>query len=205
MHLLPTIIDQTYSNYSGHIKVIEGFGFKHLSTDSIQHSGGIVKEIWQTVLKKYSISKNKNWLVLGVAGGSVINYISQKYQPNKITGIDIDPVIVELGKKHFDLLKNKNIELKITDAYDYCITTNNNCDYLLVDLFGKDSCPDFVYTTKFLKKLVQLSPHVFINHLYHTPKAVKASNTLANQLQKSKINYATHRILKNQVFVIWKT
>lgn len=175
MHFYPTVIASAKSKYSGEIKVVEGLGFRHLSTDAIQHSGGIVTEIWQTTLKPYA-QKNKSWLVLGVAGGSVIKLISQKYKPKKIVGVDIDPMIVDLGKKYFGLDNIPNLEIIIGDAK---IIPYGHYDYILVDLFGRDSCPDFVYTPKFLEKLYKSGSKVFINHLYNSPKSIAKFKELA--------------------------
>ena len=197
MHLFPTVIASAKSKYSDNIKVVEGLGFRHLSTDSIQHSGGIVSQIWSTALKNVA-RKNKTWLVLGVAGGSVIKLISQKYHPATIVGIDIDPVIVDLGKKYFDLDKIPNLKIIIGDAQKL---PRGNYDYILVDLFGRDSCPSFVYTPKFLNKLFKIGQNIFINHLYNSPGSISSLNTLNTIISNIKSPPQIRYILQNAVLI----
>lgn len=200
MHLFPTVIATADSPYSGLVRVVDGFGFRHLSTDKIQHSGGIVSQIWTTALNRQSPKRHRTWLVLGVAGGSVIQLISRKYHPTQITGIDIDPVIVELGKKYFGLSKITNLNLIIASAQTYLSSCSQNFDYILVDLFGVDSCPKFVYSPAFLKKLSVIGKKIFINHLYHTPQAITLSHQLEVQLSRLKPDYTSQKISKNIVY-----
>jgi len=198
VHLFPTVIAKAFSKYSGDIKVVEGLGFRHLSTDSIQHSGGIVTEIWSTALRPYA-QKHKSWLILGVAGGSVIKLISRKYHPSRIVGVDIDPVIVDLGKKYFGLDKIPNLKIIIGNANNLPADTY---DFILVDLFDSTSCPDFVYTSKFLNKTFKSGQTIFINHLYNSPKSRSSFHKLKDLIIKIKSPPQIRYILQNAVFII---
>lgn len=196
----PKVIGKFQSDYSGTIRVVQGWGFRHLSTDRIQQSGGIVGEIWSKALN-HRVSKHKTWLVLGVAGGTVMQMISQKLAPTRIVGVDIDPVIVDVGRKYFGLDSIPNSQIIISDARKYLQTTHDHFDYLLVDLFGVEGPPPFVYSSKFLESLKQVASQVFINHLYDTPEHIQAGEHLVEMLASLGFSPKTQRVLANVVII----
>lgn len=194
----PRVIAEAVSEYSGKLRVVQGWGFRHLSTDKIQHSGGIVEEIWDKALKGEA-KKEASWLVLGVAGGCVLKLVNKKYQPKKITGVEIDPTIIDLGKKYFGLDKYENLSLVVADANKYIYETNERFDYVLGDLFGTDSPPEFVYEKRFLKRLKAIGTKVFINHIYDIGPNKKKADYLIRQLQECGYETGIKRIMKNIV------
>lgn len=200
MFFKPKVIGKFQSDYSGTIRVVQGWGFRHLSTEKIQQSGGIVREIWSKALKNKA-SKNKSWLVLGVAGGTVIKMISQKFSSSRIVSVDIDPVIVDVGRKYFGLGDIPNSQVIITDAKDYLQKTKDKFDYILVDLFGVEGPPPFVYTENFLKRLKVVGEKVFINHLYNTPENIQLTHQLLESFQALGFSAQLQRVLANAVII----
>jgi spermidine synthase len=200
MFLKPKVIGKFQSDYSGTIRVVQGWGFRHLSTEKIQQSGGIVKEIWSKTLKNKA-QKNKSWLVLGVAGGTVIKMISQKFSPQRIVGIDIDPVIVDVGKKYFGLDEIPNTQFIITDAKKYLSDTKEHFDFILVDLFGIEGPPPFVYTESFIKRLKVVGDKIFVNHLYNTPDNIQKAGQLLESFQTLGFKAQVQRVLANAVII----
>jgi spermidine synthase len=198
--LKPKVIGKFESDYSGTIRVVQGWGFRHLSTEKIQQSGGIVKEIWSKALKN-KVLKNKSWLVLGVAGGTVIKMISQKFSPQRIVGIDIDPVIIEVGKKYFGLDRIPKCQIVISDAKDYLLKTEVHFDYLLVDLFGVEGPPPFVYSESFIKRLKVVGDKIFVNHLYNTPENIQKAGQLLESFQTLGFSAHLQRVLANAVII----
>jgi spermidine synthase len=196
----PKVIGKFHSDYSGTIRVVQGWGFRHLSTNKIQQSGGIVGEIWTKSLKN-RVDKYKSWLVLGVAGGTVLKIISRKYSPTRIMGIDIDPVIVDVGRKFFGLDKIPNTQIIIADAEKYIQKTSEHFDYILVDLFGVDGPPQFIYKIPFLKRLKVVGTKVFINNLHDTPEHIQSAHQIHESLVALGFSVRTTRILANSVII----
>lgn len=194
----PKIIAEAESKYSGKIRVVQGWGFRHLSTDTIQHSGGIVEEIWSSAMKDH-VKKDASWLMLGVAGGCVLKLISKKYQPKRMVGVEIDPVIIELGKKYFGLEEIPHLEIVIEDAEKYVFKNREKFDYVLGDLFGTESPPDFIYDKKFIERLKEIGDKVYINHLYNNAKNIAAAAKLEKTIKNSGLAYHKKRVLNNIV------
>ena len=164
----PKILEEVDSKFSGKIKVVSTFGYKYIATGNLTQSGGLVRDVWEPVLVKLAKSykqKIKSCLILGLAGGTIAGMIAKKFPGAKITGVEIDPLMIALGKKYLDLDKIPNLEIVIKDAKDYLLTTNDHYDCILVDMYLGDQLPAFVYSLSFLKKLKLHSSVVVFNHL----------------------------------------
>lgn len=187
------ILEEVDSKYSGKIKVVSTIGYKYIATGILTQSGGLVRDVWEPVLKKFG-KKDSTWLILGLAGGTIAGLISKQFNPKKIVGVEIDPVMIKLGKKYLDLDKIPNLEIVIKDAKDYLLTTKDKYDFILVDMYLGDQLPGFVYSPKFLKRLKLLSGYAIFNHLfYDDPKRQKAED-LVEHLKK--IFPAVHLVRK---------
>src|SRR3989344_7418339 len=173
----PKVIEEFESKYSGTIRVMQIIGDKYVSTGYWTQSGGIIKDVWKPAFKKIHAPQNKSWLILGLATGTIAKMIPQ---PAQIIGVEIDPVMIEIGKKYFDLAKIPNLKIVIGDARK-CI---HSSDIILVDLYLVDQLPEFVYSRKFLSNLRNSSALAVFNHLYHSEDQKKNAQILVNKLEK---------------------
>ena len=73
-------------------------------------------------------------LMLGVGGGSAIHQLQTLLQPKTITGIELNPVHIEIAKTFFKL-KSKNIKLIEADALTWVNRSKKRFDVLIDDLF----------------------------------------------------------------------
>src|SRR3989338_7700264 len=89
----------------------------YIQAGGLTQSGGIVEIIWKKTLKKVKSEegKVKSALILGLGGGTVAKLIRKNWPEAKITGVDIDPVMIELGKKYLHLDESQ-VKIKIQDA-----------------------------------------------------------------------------------------
>jgi spermidine synthase len=164
--LFTKILEERRSKYNGDVKVIKSLGYgMYIQCNGLTQSGGIVENIWKNTLKKININC-KNILILGLGGGTVTKLLRKKYPDAKITGVEIDPLMIELGKKYFDLDK-QNIDIKIMDAHDYSLSTSRY-DLIIVDGYIGDKYVDFL--SKDLKK----SKLVVFNKLFFKDKKKEA-------------------------------
>ncbi len=199
--LRPKVIARFQSPYSGTLRVVQGWGIRHLSTDTIQQSGGIVREIWTKALN-HKVQKHSSWLVLGVAGGSVLHLIFQRFAPTRIVGVDIDPLIVDIGRNYFGLDKIPHLELVIADAQKYVAKKDlSHFDYVLADLFCNADPPRFVYSPEFIRNLKRLGGQVFINHLYDTPDHIQSALHLSTLISDLGYPNKLQRVLANAVII----
>ncbi|OGG15186.1 hypothetical protein A2773_04850 [Candidatus Gottesmanbacteria bacterium RIFCSPHIGHO2_01_FULL_39_10] len=177
---IPQIVETIPSDINGEIKVVKLYGNYSLSVDGLTQSGGLVKDIWEKTLNKLPIDKLlNNVLVLGVGGGTVIQILKKRHPYISITGIEIDPKMLDLAKKYFGLSETERICLIIADAIhwvsNYYYQNNlysSKFDLILVDLFIGKKIPSEFEGEKFLSNLKGLlNPQgvVIINLLKDNP------------------------------------
>lgn len=174
--LIPQTIEEIQSSLSGNIKVIKLFNKPRIIVNDMIQSGGLVELIWKKGIKKvqkFKSLKVQNVLILGLGGGTVTNLINQSFPQAKITGIEIDPAVIRLGKKHFGLGKIKNLKIIQADAVkyvnDYSLITNRY-SLILVDLYIGDKVPKKAEAKEFLKnlkKLISKNGIIIFNRLFY--------------------------------------
>jgi hypothetical protein len=178
----PKTIEERDSKFSGRIRVVSTFGYKYIATGILTQSGGLVKDVWEDTLKKFG-RKQKTWLVLGLAGGTIAKCVSDRLEPKKIVGVEIDPVMVELGLKYLDLNNIPSLEIITKDAKQFVSKTTEHFDYILVDMYFGDQLPSFVYSDTFLKKLPKIGNIVIFNHLFYDQEKRSKAEELVNKLK----------------------
>ncbi|MBI2008549.1 hypothetical protein HYS82_02735 [Candidatus Amesbacteria bacterium] len=194
----PKVIEEFDSKYSGKIRVMQAWGYKYVSTGYWTQSGGIIKEVWAPAFKKIHAPKNTSWLILGLATGTIAKMIPR---PAKIIGVEIDPVMLAIGKKYFDLAKIPDLEIVQLDAKRYTQNTKNHFDYILVDLYCVDQLPEFVYSRKFIKKIKTIGRTTVFNHLFHTPDRKKAAEELLGIVKQYYSHIIMLRSLTNLLII----
>lgn len=176
-----SVLEERKSPINGDIKVIKSLAFgTYIQVDNLTQSGGVVYEVWRTVLKKLShqpLAIN-HCLILGLGGGSAAKLVKKYWPEAEITGVDIDPVMVELGKKYLGM---PDIKIILGDAEKL---PSQKFDLILVDTYlGYD------YPEKFEKEsfISQIKTHLtdrgiaIFNRLYWAekrPQAVKFGGKL---------------------------
>ena len=134
------ILEERESKYNGHLRVVKTLGMGiYIQADGLTQSGGIVERIWKQTLNQITIHKSPvtNCLVLGLGGGTLAKLLRKKYPNAKITGVEIDSIMIELGKKYLNLDKY-NIDIKIQDAIDFLKKNKKRYDLLIVDTYLGD-------------------------------------------------------------------
>lgn len=113
----PQTIETVSSPYNGQIKVTKFRGKYSVWVSGFEQSGPVyVEKIWRRALRHSGLSRIVNVLILGLGCGSLVKLISKKWPKAKITGVEIDPVMISLGKKYFNLEKFKNLKIIQDDA-----------------------------------------------------------------------------------------
>lgn len=118
---LPKLVDTCASKHNHTIQVYLLRGTYRVVVDNLTQSGGLVKTIWKTALKKIHKKNHQvtSALILGYGTGSAAEAIQQFWPKASITGIEIDPVMIMLGKKYFSINKNPNITVINADAFKW--------------------------------------------------------------------------------------
>lgn len=193
----PQTVAEYTSKYSGRLKVVKGGGGLYVSTGGLTQSGGLVSDVWRPVIRKIA-RKNKSWLILGVATGTVARLIPD---PQRIVGVDIDPVMLTIGRTYFHLDHVPNLTIVNLDARRYILTARGRFDYILVDLYLEDRVPDFVYQEKFLARLANIGKVVVFNHLFYDAGKKARAEILVHKVQAVFSQVRLERYLTNLLII----
>ena len=147
-----------------------------LYVDGLIESGDILTHIWKTGIKKL-VPRHftpRSILILGLGGGSNTLLVSRLYPKARITAVEIDPLMVEIGQKYFGLNKVKNLEIIIGDALDFARDLpagrhglrTEIYDLILVDCFEGKYIPKKLEDLDFLQSLKDHSRYTLINRIH---------------------------------------
>jgi len=183
------ILEERTSKYNGNIKVVKTLGMgTYIQSNGLTQSGGIVETIWKKTLNKIKDKEIKSCLILGLGGGTVAGLIRKKYPTAEITGIEIDPIMIELGKKYLNLDKY-NVDIKIEDARKFKF---GKYDLVIVDTYLGDK-----YVEVISSKLVNSKITIF-NRLFYGDKkkeALKFGDELRKHFNKVEVFRPTANIM----------
>ena len=188
-----TILEERDSKYNGHIKVVKTLGMgTYIQCNGLTQSGGIVETIWKQTLRELRIKKEeiRNILILGLGGGTVAKLLRKTYPKAKITGVEIDPIMIELGRKYLDL-ENYNIDIKIADALTYKLLPITY-DLIIVDTYLGDKYVDIAGSDPAMAKLT------IFNRLYYGDKkqdALKFGEKLEKVFKRVETFYPTANVI----------
>jgi len=130
--------------------------------------------------------KIKSCLILGLGGGTAAKIAKSLWPEAEITGVEIDPIMVELGIRYLSL-EVSGVKVVIGDALEISEklkVKSEKFDLILVDMYLGDKFPEKFEDTTFLKlilKLLTSNGLVVFNRLYYgekRPEAVKFGEKL---------------------------
>lgn len=200
-YLYPITIYKKKSDVSQSFEVTLYNGKTLLNTKNTNYSYGSL----QTVLKKgllaigkSEINKMNSVLVLGVAGGSVVKTLVTDFKFTKsITGVEIDPEIIEIANSYFNLDKVTNFKCIIDDAEQFVATSKNTYDLILIDIFKDTEMPEFLFQENFIRNSkLQLNKKGYILFNIMILDASK-KDKIENYLNHFEVQNYSKKVLNN--------
>ena len=91
-------------------------------------------------------------LVLGFATGTFAKLTHRFFENVDIEGVEIDPEIVNLGRKYFDL-KNEDARVFVEDGRVFVGRTSRKYQVIFLDAFNDVTCPFHMATKEFFQML----------------------------------------------------
>ncbi|HEX5440112.1 MAG TPA: fused MFS/spermidine synthase, partial [Ktedonobacterales bacterium] len=92
------------------------------------------------------------------AAGTIARQYSAAYGPIAIDGVEIDPAIVDVGRRYFGM-DETNLNVYAGDGRTFMRTTNQTYDVVMVDAFQQPYMPFHLTTREFLEEIkAHLSP-----------------------------------------------
>ena len=146
------------SEINGTLEITWYNGKKHLNTKNANYSYGSLQRILKFGLDKINLQNVNSILLLGLGGGSVISTLRADFKYEKsITAIEIDPKVIEIAEKEFDIRPDQNLNIICDDALHFMASNSNSFDLIIIDLFIDIEVPDSFLTLKFWKDVVKAS------------------------------------------------
>jgi spermidine synthase len=211
-YFLPINVIKRKSSISNSLEVTWNNGELVLDSKNTNYSYGSLQRILKKGLKYIGydrIRKFENVLVLGVAGGSVIKTLVDDVKfKGKITGVEIDPEIVDIANTYFKLNEIKNLELIVEDAFEFVLKTKQNFDLIIIDIFQDTTMPNFLFEEYFIQRtnfLLNINGFILFNTM-----VINEKNRVRNLDYKKKFdgNYSLRLYPKveihNELFTIKK-
>jgi spermidine synthase len=89
-----------------------------------------------------------------VAAGSVIKTLAEEIKfTGKITGVEIDPAVVEIANKYFGLNRISNCEIIVDDAFEFVLKTKEKYDLIIIDIFRDTEMPNFLFEEFWINRI----------------------------------------------------
>lgn len=201
------ILEEKKSKFNGQIRVVRSLGFgTYVQAEGLTQSGGIVEPIWRSTLKKINAKKinAKSVLILGLGGGTVAKLVQKFWPEAKITGVDIDPIMIEMGKKYLGI--DKKVKIAISDASNFLTHHSSlpSYDLIFVDLYNGDKFPKRFETENFVH-LVRLhlsrSGMAVFNRLYYRDKK-KEADKFEMKLRNNFLDVEKFKPMANVMFLV---
>ena len=200
-YFYPITIFKETSTISKTIEVTLYNGKMLLNTKNTNYSFGSL----QSILKKglldigsAEINRMESVLILGVAGGSVVQTLVNDFSFSKnILGVELDAEIIHIANSYFNLDKIPNFKCVIADAEKFVQTDANKYDLIIIDIFKDTEMPEFLFHDNFIsntKQLLNKNGYILFNtmHLNRNSK-----NTIDKYLLHFDSNSYSKKVLKN--------
>jgi predicted membrane-bound spermidine synthase len=159
-YLIPIKIFKKKSARSKMIEVTWANGELVLDSENTNYSYGSLQRILRYGLRNIGYEKvlqMEHILLLGVAGGSVVKTLVDEVEyKGKITGVEIDPDIIEIANQYFNLSQIKQLEIIIDDAFEFVLKTKEKYDLIIIDIFEDIKMPNFLFEKFFSDRVCSL-------------------------------------------------
>ncbi|MBW7943616.1 MAG: fused MFS/spermidine synthase, partial [Candidatus Kuenenia stuttgartiensis] len=206
-YVWPITLAKYKSSYSGELTIDLVNGTQTLNTKNANYSFDSLHRVFQVVLSKHlapSSDKDKI-LLLGMGGGSVIQIIRKEMGlVNPILCVDIDPLMIEIAKKFFDLDSYQAIDYVVSDASTWVLQEGDSFDWIIVDLFIDNSIPDAFLTYDFwqhLDKHLRTGATLIVNTITALGNGKNEALLIAQYLQA--MQYVTQTELLWHINQVW--
>lgn len=167
------------SKVNGKLEVWMVNGKLMLNSANANQSYDSLHDVFKSVFEEIQLEHQPvhHILLLGLGAGSVPAIIEEELVMNcKITAVEKDPLMIELGNEHFDLQRFKHLHIILEDALPYVQHCKQQFELIIIDLFVDDCVPEPFTNDSFLIELNRLLSNdgfVLFNMIVQTPSQVE--------------------------------
>jgi spermidine synthase len=159
-YILPLQVEACSSKYNNLLEVMLRNGRYVLNSENANYSFGSLHAIFKGAFKDIDLGNLNisNCLLLGLGGGSVVNLIRKTHQLTMpITAVEIDPVVIEIGYKYFNLNTYGDLNIVNMDAFEFVKKNKEVYDIIVIDLYINDVVPGIFHSKEFVSNLRKCS------------------------------------------------
>ncbi|HEX6123479.1 MAG TPA: fused MFS/spermidine synthase, partial [Ktedonobacterales bacterium] len=127
--------------------------------------------------------KVKRVAIVGLAAGTIARQFTAVYGPVPIDGVEIDPAIVDVGRRYFDM-REPNLHVYEDDGRTFMRATHSTYDVVAIDAFQQPYIPFQLTTKEFFEEIrAHLSPTgVVVLNTGHTRTDYRLAQAFINTL-----------------------
>jgi spermidine synthase len=157
------------SNYSGNLYIMLENGKKVLNTDQVNYSYNSLHRVFKTAFARSGLKADPidHTLILGLGGGSILQILREDYNlKTPITIVEIDPVIIEIARREFNIDQYSPIHIIEADAMEYVENNTIQHNLVCIDLFINENVPSEFLNIAFMQKLLSattISGSIYFN------------------------------------------
>ncbi len=113
--------------------------------------GGLTRSYYDFFLLGPHINDARKVLFLGSAGGTALKQLAKAYPALEVTGVELDPKVIDVANKYFGLAEEPRVRQVAADARWYLTQTDERYDMIAVDLYVTGHVPFFTTTEEFFR------------------------------------------------------
>ncbi len=133
-------------------KVYCGGIIQSISFDSNKVRGLLWGKAMEYIEKNAIVPTNA--LILGYCAGTFAHLLSKRFVNVKITGVEIDKEMIEIGEKYFKTDEISDLTIEVSDAYTYMKKNKNKYDLIMVDTYYGSMFPATLASTEFIEYII---------------------------------------------------
>jgi spermidine synthase len=132
-----------------------GSGIRHtvLDLDAPQRPG--LEYARNTLLALAFSPEAESILLLGLGGGSMYHMLRRTCPLATIEAVEIDPAVVDLARRYFQISLTNNFIIHLGDAADYVSSTQKSYNIVILDAYLGDTMEDRLTTQEFFSNVSQ--------------------------------------------------
>lgn len=138
-----------------------------MDTAHTNYSYGSLEDVLNYGLDFVPLEDVKSVLLLGMGGGCIISSLKNRYNCHApVTAIELNPMLIDIAAKEFEVKPSKDLQIIQADAYDYILQTQDSFDLTIIDIFIDLHVPEAFYKPEFweaMTRVVKLNGFVLFN------------------------------------------
>lgn len=130
-------------------------------------------------------SNVKSMAIIGLAAGTIARQFTAVYGPVPIDGVEIDPAIVDVGRRYFAMTE-PNLHVHVADGRTFMRASHGTYDVVAIDAFQQPYIPFQLTTKEFFEDIrAHLSPTgVLCLNTGHTGTDYRLAQAFVNTLSQ---------------------